>query len=391
MTDSGRRTPHEDGQIAEEALGPPEVSAESIVETIHEPLLVLTPELRVKSVNPAFYEHFGVRPEQTLGRRIYELGNGDWDIPGLRTLLEEVLPDSHVFNDFEVRHDFAGLGRRVMLVNARRLNHVKLILLGIRDITGQKRAEEALHELNQALERRVEERTREMGDVLRQLIAAEEDERRRISRELHDQMGQQLTGLMLGLRAARQEVDAPELVERLRSLERLAGETARDMQSMAVQLRPPALDTLGLVGALEGHLADRSRRHGLEHDFHAGGMAGVRLSFDVETTLYRVVQEGLTNVLKHAQATRVGLLLDHREGMAHAILEDNGCGFDVEETLARPEKAKRLGVRGMRERVTLLGGELQFESSPGNGTTLYVRVPASATEPAASARRPADA
>ena len=165
------------------------------------------------------------------------------------------------------------------------------------------------------------------------------------------------------------------MTERLRNLERLTSEAARDLQSIAVQLRPPALDTLGLVAALQDHLEDRSALQGLEHDFHARGMDDVSMPWEVETTLYRVVQEGLTNVLKHAKATYASLVLEYREGVVRAILEDNGCGFHVEDTLARPEKAKRLGVRGMRERVTLMGGELEIESSPGHGTTLYVRLP----------------
>jgi PAS domain S-box-containing protein len=114
--------------------------AESIVETLHEPLLVLNPDLTVKSVNPAFYHHFRVHPRDTVGRRIYDLGNGQWNIPTLRTLLEDVLPDSNVFDDYEVRHEFEDLGPRVMLLNARRLDHVQLILLGIRDISESDRA-----------------------------------------------------------------------------------------------------------------------------------------------------------------------------------------------------------------------------------------------------------
>ncbi|HSO06082.1 MAG TPA: PAS domain S-box protein [Pelomicrobium sp.] len=120
--------------------------AESIVETIHEPLLVLLPDLRVKSANPAFFRHFRVEPAETLGRRIYELGNGQWNIPALRRLLEDVLPANHVFNDFEVEHEFDELGRRVMLLNARRLDHVQLILLGIQDVTERQRAEEAVRQ-----------------------------------------------------------------------------------------------------------------------------------------------------------------------------------------------------------------------------------------------------
>ncbi len=130
----------------EEELRAAKVYAESIIDTLHEPLLVLTPDLQIKSTNAAFYTHFAVRPEETVGRRIYDLGNGQWNIPRLRTLLDEVLPDNQVFTDYEVEHVFETLGRRVMLLNARRLDAVQLILLGIRDITAHKRAEQALQE-----------------------------------------------------------------------------------------------------------------------------------------------------------------------------------------------------------------------------------------------------
>ncbi len=142
---------------AEEALAAEKEYAESIVETLHEPLLVLNPDLTVKGVNPAFYTHFRVNPAETVGRKVYHLGNGQWDIPALRALLENVLPDSNVFNDYEVTHDFEGLGRRVMLVNGRRLDHVQLVLLGIRDITERKRAEDALRASEEQFRRAIED------------------------------------------------------------------------------------------------------------------------------------------------------------------------------------------------------------------------------------------
>lgn len=149
---------------AEAELRRAKIYAESIVETLHEPLLVLRPDLRVLTANPAFYDHFAVRPEDTIGQRVYELGNGQWNIPELRTLIEDVLPDSNVFNDFEVAHDFEDLGHRVMLVNARRLDHVQLILLGIRDVTEETRAGAALRESEQHLAFLVR-----LGDALRPL------------------------------------------------------------------------------------------------------------------------------------------------------------------------------------------------------------------------------
>ena len=131
---------------AEQELAAEKIYAESIVETMHEPLVVLTPDLTVKSCNAAFYSQFHVEPEETHGIKVFDLGNSQWDIPELRRLLEDVLPDSHEFNDYEVEHEFEGLGRRVMLLNARRLDHVQLILLGIRDITESRKAEIALRD-----------------------------------------------------------------------------------------------------------------------------------------------------------------------------------------------------------------------------------------------------
>jgi two-component system, chemotaxis family, CheB/CheR fusion protein len=140
-----------DRKKAEEEVVAAKYYAESIIETLHEPILVLTPELIVQSANPAFYQHFEVEPATTLGRKIYDLGNRQWDIPALRILLENVLPENHIFEDFEVEHTFEEIGARTMLVNARRLDKVQLILLGIRDITDRKGVENDLRASDQNL------------------------------------------------------------------------------------------------------------------------------------------------------------------------------------------------------------------------------------------------
>jgi len=215
----------------------------------------------------------------------------------------------------------------------------------------------------------------ERMNLLRQLASAEEEERVRLSRELHDQLGQLVTALMLGLKALKRGPDAGSQSERIEELERLADRIARETQHLALDLRPPALDNLGLRAALEGLAVEWSTRSGIECDFHSVLPVGERFSPEVETALYRVAQEGLNNVLKHTSASHVSLILERPDRSLNLVLEDDGSGFDVEQTLARPEKAKRLGIRGMRERVVWLGGSLEIESSPGNGTTLFVRVP----------------
>ena len=133
-------------QHGEQALREARDYAAQIVETIRDPLLVLTPDFRVQRANPAFYALFQLSPAETEGQFIYQIGQGQWDIPALRALLEEILPQNTVFNDYEVHHDFARLGPRTLLLNARRLDNVPLILLAMEDITAWKRATESLYQ-----------------------------------------------------------------------------------------------------------------------------------------------------------------------------------------------------------------------------------------------------
>ena len=146
-------------QDGAQALREAKDAAEHIVETVRDPLLVLTSDFRVQSANPAFYQLFQVRPAETAGQSIYQLGNGQWDIPALHTLLEEILPQNTVFNDYEVTHDFEHIGPRTILLNARRLDHVDFILLAMEDITACTQAEAILQEHQAQLERQVQEQT----------------------------------------------------------------------------------------------------------------------------------------------------------------------------------------------------------------------------------------
>lgn len=266
-----------------------------------------------------------------------------------------------------------------------------------RDIVWRRQAERELKQAHDELDRRVQERTGELAkanesleleveqrrrteevlsQVLQRLIDVQETERQRISRELHDQMGQTLTALKLGLSMACGSGGCPGPVrENLARLESLSDELARDMHRMAWELRPPALDEQGLAQALRHYTSEWSRRAGIPVDFHNGIGEGHRLPARLETTLYRIAQESMNNILKHARAGRVSVLLDRNIEGISMIIEDDGVGFDTsgDQRIASPQG--KLGLLGMQERVLLAGGTMSIESAPDAGTTIFVRIP----------------
>jgi two-component system sensor histidine kinase UhpB len=223
--------------------------------------------------------------------------------------------------------------------------------------------------------------------LLRRLAQAQEDERRHIARELHDQVGQTVTGLAFGLKGLEQELEPRlrddtemrPLIERVQWLRNLTGQIGRDLHRAAANLRPTALDDLGLEKALRTYVADWSDRYGISVDIQSIG-SNSRLPAETETVVYRVVQEALTNVLKHASASLVSILLESKGENLRIIIEDSGRGFDAASILAdsgclSADAVPHLGLSGIRERLSLIGGSLMIESSPGAGTTLYVQVP----------------
>ena len=206
-------------------------------------------------------------------------------------------------------------------------------------------------------------------DAVRRVVAAQELERKRLARELHDETGQALTSILLGLKPLESQATTEEDRAAVAALRELVVSTLQDVRRLAVELRPAALDDFGLVPALE-RLADTFREQtGIDVDVQAD-VGADRLATEIETALYRIVQEALTNIVKHAEAGRVSILLTRKDHSVVAVVEDDGRGFEPETA---PDGG--LGLVGMRERVGLVGGRLRIESASGAGTTLVAEVP----------------
>lgn len=206
-------------------------------------------------------------------------------------------------------------------------------------------------------------------DAVRRVVEAQELERARLARALHDQTGQALTSILLGLKPLERAAESDDAREAVSSVRDLVVSTLQEVRRLAVELRPSALDDFGLVAAVE-RLTDTFREQsGLQVELEAR-LGEERLQAEVETTLYRVVQEALTNVIKHAEASHVSVLLHRKDGVVVAVVEDDGAGFDLAGT-----REDALGLAGMRERLALVGGRLEIESTARAGTTVVAEVP----------------
>lgn len=227
---------------------------------------------------------------------------------------------------------------------------------------------------------RTDEIRREREQLRRQLlekvIATQEDERRRIARELHDSTSQNLTSLMVGLRNLETMCADPRIEARAAELRAVASQTLDEVHEISSRLRPRILDDLGLAAALERLTREWQARYKTPVDLLIHG-GEERLPEEIETAIYRIVQESLTNVARHAKAHSVSALVERRGDHVIAIVEDDGQGFDPSQSPGE----HHLGLAGMRERAELLGGRLTIESEPGKGASVHVQIPLTGVSP----------
>ncbi|WP_119070178.1 HAMP domain-containing sensor histidine kinase [Aggregatilinea lenta] len=217
------------------------------------------------------------------------------------------------------------------------------------------------------------ERDELRAQYVSRVIAAQEEERRRIARELHDSTSQSLTSLLVGLHALEQS-GGHDLHHHTEDLRQVVSGVLEEVHGLAWQLRPNVLDDLGLAAALKRVVSDFRDRYRLTIDLTIHGIDGQRIAPEVETTIYRIVQEALTNVARHAQAQTVSVIIDRRDTKALVIVEDDGIGMSA-DVMAQGSR-EHLGLYGIRERAELLGGTLKIESEPGHGTSLFIEIPA---------------
>jgi two-component system CheB/CheR fusion protein len=388
---------------ARESLNRAKQFDDAVMENMSEGLFTVDNQGSVTFMNPAAEQLFGWTFGELRGRGMHEAvhykhADGSpfpaEECQGLEVVRLGKTLSAH--EDVFIRKDGTFFDVVYSSSPLREGGNITGVVVVFRDVTARKQAEEALRQAHEQLADRakqlqtlVELRTaklarsnerlrHEMDEreaLRRKLLHAQEEERRRIARELHDQMGQNLTALNVGLKSLLDDQSRSGLGSRVQHLQELATQTARDLHRVAVELRPAALDDLGLVKAIRALIETWSTRYRIDVDFEAGQYKAAGISSEIETTLYRIIQEALNNVAKHSGATRVALVLRRTEEQVQAIIEDDGRGLDARVTSQSGNGSGRLGLLGIQERLGIVGGDFKVESTPDRGATLLVRIP----------------
>ncbi len=351
---------------AENALRESEERLRLIIESARDYAIFTTsPEGVINSWNTGAENVFGYSESEALGQSgeiIFtpqDRRNGVFQ-QEMKTALEKgTAPDER----FHIRKD----GSRF---------YASGVMTSLKDNTGKVRGfAKIARDMTEGIQ--IEKALREKA-MLQKVIGVLEDERTRIARDLHDELGQQLTALRLKLENAREKCDDNnEVSAKIDEIQLIAKNLDSNIDFLAWELRPAALDGSGLISALEKYIREWSVHTGVPVDFRFNKLIRKLVNSDSEINLYRIVQEALNNIYKHADAKRVSVLLERRDGSAVLIVEDDGAGFDLKKM---KNKNKCIGLIGMRERAALVVGTFEIETAPGKGTTVFVRVPLSPAE-----------
>jgi len=332
-----------------------------IFDTATDGMRVIDLEFNILRINTTFSRLTGISKDEAVGKKCYEVFGG----PVCHTpncTLTRVLGGEELV-EFEVERERSDGTKIPCIIRAAPIQGPDGDVIGIvedfKDISERKLMAEHLRLLPQ------------------KLLKAQEKARQRIARDLHDQIAQDLFTVKIACETIFDDQPAVPLETRHRLLDltKMVQGSIVAVRNLAYDLRPPGLDQRGLVRTVSQYCQDFSDRHGVSVDFHAAGLDGLKLDFDTEINLYRLVQEALNNVKKHANAKQVTVRMIGSSPNIVLRIEDDGKGFDVNDRLASAVKEKRLGLRSMEERVRLLAGEMRIHSRAMEGTRIFIEVP----------------
>ena len=362
--------------------------AESIVESVQIPLLVLKSDLRVRVANHAFLAAYGRRSADVEDRELEDIGKAQWSLPELKRALTRLSNQETISEDLECLQDIPGIGKRTVLINARRVHQhgEDQILIAVQDITPHKHAERIMAKEQARLKRSVEHvatMLHETEDALRlsreelralsgSLLHAQDEERRRVSRELHDDVSQNVARLQFDLEALEQKL--PRSMEgekqRLLAIRDIAAQLSNDLRRIAYALHPSTLDLLGLTVALSSYAREFSKRTGIPVEFSASGVPA-EVPPGIASSFYRIAQEALRNVARHGDGGVAQVSLTGDKSHLTLAIRDNGPGFDRDAVRGQGG----LGLVSMEERARLIHASFQLETAPGCGVSITVSAP----------------
>ena len=360
-----------DRHSADAALKGSELRYRRLFETAQDGILILNAQTgQIDDVNPFLTDMLGYTREQLLGNKLWEIGPFK-DTKASKAEFRELQRETYVRYEDLPLETSAGASINVEFVsNVYRVNGGKVIQCNIRNITKRKQAEGKLNESRQRLQ-----------TLSRRLVKMQETERRHLARELHDEIGQALTVAEMNLQALLASPGTDALAPRLKQTLEVVERVQEQVHDISLNLRPSMLDDLGLEPTLRWYVKRQAALAGLRAEVRAEPLER-RLDPMVETECFRVAQEALTNVVKHAKGRTVTVELSRNDEQLHLSVRDDGVGFDVAGLRRQAVQGASLGLLSMEERATLAGGGLQYHAAPGQGTEVHAWFPLKWAHPA---------